>query len=183
MTESAEPGMPATEYDLNPVDRITTGAIGPSGKRVFYMQARKEELLLTLVVEKAQVQSLAIGLEQFLADLHSRLPNLMQAQASFQESEMGLEEPIDPAFRVGQLGLGYDEDVDRLVLVAREIQAEGADPESGAVARFWCTRSQLLAMCHWGLEIANRGRPICGNCGEPMDPEGHFCPKRNGHKH
>jgi predicted amidophosphoribosyltransferase len=38
-------------------------------------------------------------------------------------------------------------------------------------------------MCRWGVEIATRGRPICGNCGEPIDPEGHFCPKRNGHKH
>jgi len=31
--------------------------------------------------------------------------------------------------------------------------------------------------------VAGQGRPICGNCGEPIDPEGHFCPKRNGHKH
>lgn len=81
------------------------------------------------------------------------------------------------------MGLGYDESSDRLVLVAREVQPEGADPEEAAVARFWCTRSQLLAMCRWGVEIATRGRPICGNCGEPIDPEGHFCPKRNGHKH
>lgn len=175
--------MSASEYDLNPVDRITTGAIGPSGKRVFYLQARKQDVLLTLIIEKAQVQSLAVGLEQFLADLQGRFPALSPAEGVFDEPEMALEEPIDPAFRVGQLGLGYDEQSDHLVLVAREIQPEGADPETASVARFWCTRSQLLAMCRWGLEVATRGRPICGNCGEPIDPEGHFCPKRNGHKH
>jgi uncharacterized repeat protein (TIGR03847 family) len=83
---------------------------------------------------------------------------------------MELEQPIDPAFRVGQLGLGYDRPTDRIVLVAHELQPEGDDPEQGAVARFWCTRSQLRAMGQWGLELVGRGRPICGNCGEPIDP-------------
>jgi uncharacterized repeat protein (TIGR03847 family) len=175
--------MTPKEYDLKPVSHITAGAIGPQGQRVFYIQARKEKELITLIVEKQQVQSLAIGLEQFLADLDERFPDLVNAEDVFIEDEMELEKPIDPVFRVGHMGLGYDEENDLLVLVAREIQAEDADPEAGDVARFWCTRSQLLAMCAWGLEVASRGRPICGNCGQPMDPDGHFCPKRNGHKH
>ncbi|MEJ2550209.1 MAG: DUF3090 domain-containing protein [Anaerolineales bacterium] len=175
--------MTSKEYDLKPVTRITTGAIGPVGQRVFYIQASKGEELITLIVEKQQVQSLAIGLEQFLADLDERFPDLSNAEAAFVEDEMELEKPIDPAFRVGHMGLGYDEDNDLLVLVAREIEAEGEDLDAGDVARFWCTRSQLRSMCAWGLEVASRGRPICGNCGQPIDPEGHFCPKRNGHKH
>ncbi len=175
--------MTPKEYDLKPVTRITTGAIGPVGQRVFYIQASKGEELITLIVEKQQVQSLAIGLEQFLADLDERFPDLSNAETAFIEDEMALEKPIDPAFRVGHMGLGYDEENDLLVLVAREIQAEGEDLDAGDVARFWCTRSQLRSMCAWGLEVASRGRPICGNCGQPIDPEGHFCPKRNGHKH
>ncbi len=175
--------MPSREYELRPVDSITTGAIGPPGKRVFYLQARKDEELVTLIVEKSQVQSLAVGLEQFLADLEKRFPDLPAASGEFSEREMKLEKPIDPAFRVGQIGLGYDEDSDLMVLVAREIQAEGDDPDEAAIARFWSTRTQIRAMTLWGLEIASRGRKICGNCGQPIDPEGHFCPKRNGHKH
>lgn len=174
--------MSAESYDLQPVSRITAGSVGIPGKRVFYLQARREEQLVTLIVEKAQLQALAVGLEQFLRDLQRRNPSLSAATGEFRESEMRLENPLDPAFRVGQLGLGYDEPSDMLILIARQVQAEGEDPEAGAVARFWCTRSQLLAMCQWSLELAGRGRPICGNCGEPIDPEGHFCPKRNGHK-
>jgi uncharacterized repeat protein (TIGR03847 family) len=175
--------MAGKEYELNPVSRMTAGAVGPAGKRVFYLQARGETETVTLIVEKAQVQSLAIGLEQYLQELQQRFPGLEEASPEFHESEMALDLPVDPAFRVGQLGLGYDEASDHLVLVAREIQPEGSDPEEASVARFWCTRSQLWAMCRWGVEIASHGRPICGNCGEPIDPEGHFCPKRNGHKH
>jgi uncharacterized repeat protein (TIGR03847 family) len=175
--------MAGTEYELNPVSHITTGAVGPAGKRVFYLQARQGSEVVTLVVEKAQVQSLAVGLEKYLQELAQRFPDLPPASAESHEAEMVLAQPVDPAFRVGQLGLGYDEASDRLVLVAREVQPEDADPGEASVARFWCTRSQLLVMCRWGVEVAGRGRPICGNCGEPIDPEGHFCPKRNGHKH
>lgn len=174
--------MSPEQYDLQPVSRITAGSVGPPGKRVFYLQARRDDKLVTLIVEKTQIQSLAVGLEQFLRELKRRHPELAEASAAYDEAGMELELPLDPAFRVGQLGLGYDEPTDMLILVAKQIQSEGDDPEQAAVARFWCTRSQLLAMCQWGMELAGRGRPICGNCGEPIDAEGHFCPKRNGHR-
>ncbi len=167
------------DVELNPVSRITAGAVGPPGKRVFYIQARKGSQLVTLLVEKHQVQSLAIGLEEFLDELGERLPELPEASADYNSDEMELEQPLDPMFRVGNIGLGYDEENDRLVLVARQLESED---EGSEVVRFWCTRSQLRAMCTWGLEVASQGRPICGNCGEPKDPEGHFCPKSNGHK-
>ena len=175
--------MPPLEFELNPVKKITTDAIGEPGERVFYLQAKSDAQLVTLIIEKQQVQSLAIGVEQFLQDLQSRHPEIPQASPDYIESEMGLEKPIDPAFRVGQLGLGYDEESDLLILVARELQSLEAEEEPGSVARFWCTRSQIRAMCHWGLEVASRGRPICGNCGQPIDKDGHFCPKSNGHSH
>jgi uncharacterized repeat protein (TIGR03847 family) len=175
--------MPGLEFDLNPVSRITTGAVGPAGQRVFYLQARDESTLLTLIVEKVQIQSLAVGLEQFLAELAQQFPDLPEAAGDYREPEMELEAPIDPAFRVGQLGLGFDRPTDRVVIVANELVPEGNDPEQASVARLWCSRSQLRALGRWGLELAGRGRPICGNCGEPIDPRGHFCPRSNGHKH
>ena len=174
--------MPGQEFDLNPVIRITTDAVGPPGKRVFYLQAKAGDETITLIVEKLQVQSLAVGLEQFLVELAGQFPELEDASAVFNKAEMELEPPLDPAFRVGQIGLGYDRPSDRVVVVAREFQPEGTDPEQASVARLWCTRHQLRAMCQYGLEVASRGRPICGNCGEPIDPEGHFCPRSNGHK-
>ncbi len=175
--------MPAERYELNPVSRLTAGAIGQPGQRVFYIQARQGEQLLSLIVEKEQVQVLAIGVEQFLEDLQRRFPHLPEASGEFDAASMELEEPAEAAFRVGQFALGYDEKTDRVMLVAREIQEEGADPDLAKVARLWGTRDQLRAMSRWGLEVASRGRPICGNCGQPIDPGGHFCPKRNGHKH
>ncbi|MGB2896003.1 MAG: DUF3090 domain-containing protein [Anaerolineales bacterium] len=174
--------MAGIQHELNPVDRITTGAIGDPGKRVFYLQGRAGDQLVTLIVEKQQIQSLAIGLEEFLDELHKRLPDLPESSGDYIEEEMALEEPIDPAFRVGHMGLGYDEKSDMLILVARETQPLDHDPGEASFVRFWCSRSHMRRMCSWGLDLSSRGRPICGNCGEPIDPRGHFCPKKNGHK-
>jgi uncharacterized repeat protein (TIGR03847 family) len=175
--------MSPTEIDLRPVTHITTDAIGQPGKRVFYIQGNSTERSITLIVEKIQIQSLAIGLEQFLAEVAEKFPNLLEAVATYDEQNMHILPPVDPLFRVGELGLSYDADTDQIVLIARELVTQGSDPVETTIVRFWCTRSQLRAMCLWGVELALRGRPICTQCGESIDPEGHFCPKKNGHKH
>jgi uncharacterized repeat protein (TIGR03847 family) len=175
--------MPRNEIDLQPVTHILVDAIGPPGKRVFYLQGWQDDHTVTLIVEKFQIQSLAIGLEQFLVEIEEKHPDLASASADFEEAKMHILPPVDPLFRVGELGLGYDEDNDLLILVAKELLAEDQDSEEASVVRFWCTRSQLRAMSNWGIEVASRGRPLCPQCREPMDPEGHFCPKKNGHNH
>jgi uncharacterized repeat protein (TIGR03847 family) len=176
--------MPRIEIDLNPVEHITADAIGPPGKRVFYLQGWRGDSITTLIVEKFQIQSLAVGAEQFLGEIAKKFPDLPDASSGYDEEKMHINPPVDPLFRVGEIGLGYDEEHDRVVLVAREIVREGEAAEEAGVVRYWVTRSQLRAMCHWGLEVASRGRELCPQCGEPIDPEeGHFCPKKNGHVH
>jgi uncharacterized repeat protein (TIGR03847 family) len=175
--------MPPNEIDLQPVTHITTDAIGQPGKRVFYLQGWQDERTITLIVEKIQIQSLAIGVEQFLVEVIEKYPELTEASAEYDESNMHITPPVDPLFRVGELGLGYDVDNDLVVLITRELVAEGGDPAEANVVRFWCTRQQIRALCKWGMEVASRGRPLCPQCGEPIGPEGHFCPKKNGHKH
>ena len=175
--------MSPDEIELQPVTHIVVDAIGPPGKRVFYLQGWQDDRTVTLIVEKFQIQSLAIGLEQFLIEIEQKNPDLSPASADYTEDNMHILPPVDPLFRVGELGLGYDQDNDLLILVAREQTRDEEDPEDIRVVRFWCTRSQLRAMSSWGIEIASRGRPLCPQCREPMDPEGHFCPKKNGHNH
>lgn len=175
--------MAKNEIDLRPVTHITADAIGKPGKRVFYMQAYQGQRVVTLIVEKIQIQSLSVWVEQFLEELKEKFPDMQDASDAFVEAQMRISPPVDPLFRVGELGLGYDAEHDLVVLQAHEIVAEDQDPEEASVVRFWCTRDQLLALCRWGTQVAGRGRPVCPQCGEPMDPEGHFCPKRNGHKH
>ena len=175
--------MAESNFDFNPVTHITSGYVGQPGKRVFYLQARRETEVVTLLIEKQQLEALAQGVQQFLDEVKEKFPEIIEPTAEYKEEEMGLQKPLDPAFRVGQLGLAYDEGHDLVVLVAQEVVVEGREPDEAASARLLATRSQLLALSQHSLEIMKQGRPICGNCGQPIDPEGHFCPKRNGHAH
>lgn len=179
--------MPREDIEFRPVDHITTDAIGQPGKRVFYIHAWQGQRTVTLILEKLQILSLAEGVEQFLSEVREKYPDLDEPSADYTEEKMRIQPPVDPLFRIGDLGLGYDANADLVVLVAREMTAEEAEgdqeAEPASVVRLWCTRSQIRALARWGVEVASRGRPLCPQCGQPIEPEGHFCPKKNGHKH
>jgi uncharacterized repeat protein (TIGR03847 family) len=177
--------MPRSEYDLNPVEHITSDAIGKPGQRVFYLQGWREADIqpVTVIIEKIQLQTLATGLQQMLTEIANQKPTLSQPLVEYEEEKMRITPPVDPLFRAGEMGLGYDADHDLIVILVREIVMEDADPENAAVVRFWCSRQQARWLADWSTEVVNRGRPICPQCGQPMEPEGHFCPKKNGHKH
>jgi uncharacterized repeat protein (TIGR03847 family) len=175
--------MPRFEIDIDPCEHVTADAIGAPGQRVFYIQGWQANRTVTIIIEKIQLQSLAIGIEQFMVQLAQENDDLTEASADYNEKMMRITPPVEPIFRAGEIGLGYDKERDLVVIVAKEILGDQDDAEEAAVVRFWCTRSQARAMARWGQEVAQRGRPTCNQCGQPMEPEGHFCPKKNGHKH
>jgi uncharacterized repeat protein (TIGR03847 family) len=171
--------MPYDVFDLNPVDRITADAIGEPGKRVFYLQARKGLRLVTLICEKEHVAALAIAIEQLLLSLVDDDADAVVEPDPILHEGMELEVPLDPAFRAGQVNLGYDQVTERLVVIAYELLDE-EDDAMPSVARFWATQAQMRAFSIHGQEVVAAGRPQCAMCGEPIDPEGHFCPRKNG---
>ena len=158
-------------YELFDVDRLTVGAVGPPGKRVFLLQAVAGATVITLKVEKQQVAALSEYLSQVLADLPSTgdLP-----------TDLELDEPAEPEWIVGALGVTYDEDTDRVLLVAEEAVAE--DDDVGEVARLAATREQIAALAIRGVALVEAGRPPCPLCGFPLDPSGHVCPRTDGHR-
>jgi uncharacterized repeat protein (TIGR03847 family) len=171
--------------DLGAVDRITADAVGEPGMRTFYLQARAGDELVTIVVEKEQVVLLAQSVLELLADI----PLETGADAG---AALELEDPVDPLFRAGRLSIGYDPDQDRFLLEVSEFEPEvededADDPRSTVegepeMIRLWATREQMLALSRRGAEVAERGRPTCRFCGNPMDAEGHVCPATNGHR-
>lgn len=173
--------MPFQVFDLNPVDRITTDAIGEPGKRVFYLQGRRGQHLVTLICEKEHVAALASAIEHLLLALADGDADAVVEPDPIIHSGMDLEYPLDPAFRVGEVNLGYDQVSERLVVIAYELMEEG-DDATPSVARFWATPAQMRAFSIHGQEVVAAGRPRCAMCGEPIDPEGHFCPRKNGHR-
>jgi len=109
--------MSRTEIERLPVDHITVDALGPKGRRVFYMQSTKGDQVVTLLAEKFQIQSLAVGIEQFLAEIAAKFPDIPDASAKYDEEKMHITPPVDPLFRLADIGLGYNAEDDMVVLV------------------------------------------------------------------
>lgn len=170
----------STSFELDPVTRITAGAQGEPGSRIFYLQARSGDQLVTLLAEKEQIGALAASLEQLL----DALPEAEEAEEAEQETEgeLSLEEPVLPEWRIGPMALHYEESRDLIVLIASElIEAEESDDEP-ATARFVTSRSQARALAEHADVVVRAGRPRCRFCGFPMDAEGHICSAMNGHR-
>jgi uncharacterized repeat protein (TIGR03847 family) len=178
----------SASFELPSVDRFTVGAIGPPGQRTFYMQARLGDQVVSLKMEKQQVGALARLLEELLDDLPAVGPL---------PSDLELEEPVLAEWAVGTIQLAYDSSGDRVVLLVEEAEAAGEDEEeaagepgaevadgpevAGGMARLAVTREQAAAVARHGSELVASGRPRCPLCGFPVNPDGHSCPRTNGH--
>ena len=167
--------------EMHPVSRITIEAVGSPGQRVFLLQASQGSETVTLKIEKEQAQVLAHSIDQLLEEVAERFPRPISKMEEPLASELMLREPIEPLFAIGQMGLGYDEGEDAVVLVVQELTTE-EDAPMARIARFWATRGQVRAISRHTLEVVARGRPICPLCNRPIDLDGHFCPKSNGHE-
>ncbi len=157
-------------YDLSVPDRITVGAVGPVGSRLFLLQCRQGPVLLTLKIEKQQVATVADYLARIIRD--ERRPGHLP-------DDLELEEPADPAWVVGTIGVSYDDGDDRVILVIEELVPE---EDTGAIARLSISREQAAAFAIRATTLVESGRPPCPLCGSPLDPSGHECPRTNGHR-
>jgi len=156
-------------YDLS-AERLCVGTVGPVGGRLFLLQVRSGTTLLTLKMEKLQVAAMAETLAQMIKD---------QQRPGHLPDDQALEEPTDPAWAVGTIGVSFDTAEDRVVLVIEELVPEG---EVGAIARVTVTREQAAAFSIQSTRLVQAGRPPCPLCGSPLDPSGHECPRTNGHR-
>ncbi len=147
---------------------FTAGTVGPPGHRVFYLQARADDVVASVRLEKQQVSALA----EYLAGMLHDLPAPSEVPPAPE-----LVEPIVPEWTVGNIGVAYDNDRDRIVIVAEELTPE-EEPE-GDSFRVVITRAQVRAFIDKASELMAGGRPPCRLCGAPMDPEGHACPRNN----
>lgn len=164
--------MTSPSFDLDDPDHFTAGASGPPGQRVFYLQGRQAKTLVTLRCEKEQVRALA----NYLAGLVDRLPDAGDKPSG----DLTLLEPVEEAWLVGSIAIGYDDARRRVVVVANERaeEEEGGEPAS---ARFCLTHAQAAAFVERAEALMKAGRPICPLCSQPKDPDGHVCPRSNGH--
>jgi uncharacterized repeat protein (TIGR03847 family) len=176
-------------------DRFVAGAIGQPGSRIFYLQAREGGRITSVALEKVQVALLAERLTELMREVRSRGADIPDELPAAPDQEP-LDEPIVETFRVGTMAIVWDGDDESIVVEAREIgeeleeEADEAEAKSGDdedddsdLVRVRLRPIQALAFAQRALEVVAAGRPPCPFCGQPLNPEGHICLRRNGYMH
>jgi len=165
-------------HEFDDVEKFTVGTEGRPGQRTFYLQIRAEGTRVSVKCEKQQAAAIAQYLNKVLSDLPP-------AEDRPIAGAMELTEPIDPAFVLGPIGLGYDRATDRVLLQLEEItevDEEGEpidDDVSRGHVRIYITRGQAASFTAHASQVIESGRVDCTWCGNPMDPDGHACPRMN----
>lgn len=187
--------MPRVVHLHDPPDRFVAGTVGPAGHRSFFLQARTGQQITSVGLEKEQVSVLAERVDSMLDEV-LRLTGGKTAIPAAPPVELAddepLEQPIVEEFRVGTLRLAWDSDDERVVIEAYEVTEEEADPpppleedpeaEGPETLVVRITGGQARAFVKRSLALVEQGRPPCPFCGNPLDPEGHLCPRQNGYK-
>ncbi len=161
---------------FQPATILRVNAIGAPGERTFFLQGGDADNLVTLLVEKVQVQVMTVGVIRMIDGIETEQFDLEKSLARYDEAEMQLVLPVDPLFRVEEVALGYDQEKD---LVLLQVSEEGSGDDRQQVM-FWVTREKMRGLALWALELANRGRS------DPLQPKktggNGFRHSNNGHK-
>lgn len=167
-----------SQMEITP-DVFTADYIGEPGQRAFYLQSRGGSQTLSLALEKQQVAVLAEKLRELLLLVDH--DDTVRSATPGRDPALKIEEPVEPAWRIGTMGLAYEEGPDRVLVLAQPVDAETEDDEDSGV-RFMLRRDQVRAFVLHASAVVEEGRPTCQLCGLPMDPSGHACPASNGHR-
>jgi uncharacterized repeat protein (TIGR03847 family) len=162
-------------WDFGRAELLEPEAIGEPGQRVFRLRVMSGTEAASLWLEKEQLAALTLAIRQLIE----------QADEDAESDEPEPEPPERPFpteaeidFKLGRLGIGYDEGRKMVTIFAYAQDLEEDDPPT-----FACQAS--LAQCEVFAERAettiNAGRPICILCGVAIEANGHKCLRRNGH--
>jgi uncharacterized repeat protein (TIGR03847 family) len=181
--------MPTIVYGFDWPDRVVVGTIGPPGSRSFYLQARTAARVVSVSLEKEQSAQLAEKIDEILDALMATQGNPSSVPATSPPELVDndpLDQPVEPEFRTGAIGLGWDPSTSQIVIEAYPIvdgddadpnefeTGDGAEPAEMMVVRIPVGTARAFAKRT--LEVVGAGRPFCPRCGSPIDPEGHVCP-------
>ena len=168
--------------------RFVAGTVGEPGDRTFFLQARDGSRLISVALEKEQVNLLGDRLNDLLDQV--TLAEGIETSHSGPADLEPLDSPIDEEFRVGTLALGWNSISGQVIVEAHgqtetfeEVPDLEEDSDEGPdVLRVRINAKAARAFARRALSVVSAGRPPCPLCENPLDPRGHICPRANGYR-
>ena len=184
--------MPRQLFVFDPPERFVAGTVGQPGERTFYLQASGAGRTISVAIEKVQVAVLAERLEELLEEVRRRgVGDVPPSAPPELEDTAPLDAPVEEEFRVGTMGLAWDGESGRVVVEAlapaegedqQEVEPLSEAEEGPDALRVHVSAEMALAFIQRAQRVVAAGRPPCPLCALPLDPEGHICPRQNGHR-
>lgn len=169
------------KYALGRLSKVEAVTFGQPGRRTFRLELHSGSALCLLWLEKEQLFQLGVYLRDYVASLSAE--ERSQESSPQEPGWPGGETTID--FQAGQMFLSHDKETNSFYMQAHERETgeepEGAVREEAESVSFWMTMPQASVLAEESLRICAAGRPTCFLCGQPINPEGHVCPRANGH--
>ena len=167
-------------HTFNDPDRFVTGTVGEPGERAFFIQASHSNRLISVALEKAQVQAIAARLEIMVSEVKKSDP--LVSILKIANDDQPLQSPIDAEFQVGAISLAWDEETQRICLELYELEDDEEEESDGEVLEVNITLALAISFAHRSKAVVSAGRLPCPFCAIPIDPRGHLCPRANGYR-
>ncbi len=181
-------------HAFDPPERFVVGTVGPPGARTFFLQARDGIRLISIALEKQQVEALSERVDDLLDEVLAAKENTSLIPAVVPLDQMDndpLEQPIEEEFRAGTMTLSWDVAIERIVIEVfpfteaavvspEQVDEDLEEPEPDEIFLVKLTAGGARAFVERARSVVGAGRPDCPFCGNPVDPDGHLCVRANG---
>jgi uncharacterized repeat protein (TIGR03847 family) len=190
--------VPRQVFRYDKPERFVAGTVGEPGQRTFFLQARSGGRLTSVALEKEQVVRLAEGLDALLDEVIRQTggdPVVPAVAPSELDDKDPLDQPIEEEFRVGKMTIAWDANdrcavieafsltgSDEEELAAEEPTDEKPEDDERSLLVVRLSGAEARAFVKRALAVVRAGRPSCPWCGQPVDPEGHICPRQDGYR-
>ncbi len=156
------------------ISKVSAEAIGKPGNRTFRIIAETGTASAIIWIEKQQLLQLATGLRQLIL----APPDREVTRNPLEEIKDLISHNIE--FQVGKISIGEDPVTGNLFIDTHNVDNQITENEIASL-RLWVTKNQALDFVEQAIVVCAAGRPACELCGNPIDQQGHICPRTNGH--
>lgn len=162
--------------------RCIVGTVGEPGNRTFIFQVSQGSELASVGLEKQQAKMLGRRVGEIVAQVADLGRALLPSDDH--PLDMGpLDVPLHVEFRAGAIGLAWDESREAIqVELFSEELGEGDDADRNVLVQVWMPITMAALFARRVERVVESGRRSCPFCGQPVDAEGHICPRANGYR-
>ena len=146
-------------------------AEGTPGNRVFFIFAEGSQGKARIQLEKEQLIQLSLIIQELIADNNDLdIPSTTK--------DLNYDEKINLNIQLMSLEVKKD-----IIPGLYLFDIFDSNSKKTPIIQIYVSAEMIKLFAADAIKVCASGRPLCPLCGEPINPEGHTCPRTNGHIH